>query len=83
MINASYTFPGDIHRLIELEYFCRGAVAMNSDNLDWSSDDIAVTIYTDAAFLTKVVAMFGEPDSITDQTGKSLSFIELCSTHTL
>ena len=79
MITASYTFPGDIHRLIQLEYFCRGAVAMNSDNLDWSSDDIAVTIYTDTAFLTKVVAMFGEPDDIIDENGKDLSFIELCA----
>jgi hypothetical protein len=79
MINASYTFPGDIHRLIQLEYFCRGAVAMNSDNLDWSSDDIAVTIYTDTAFLTKVVAMFGEPDTIKTRLGETLSFIQLCA----
>lgn len=61
-------FPRDTERSIQLEYFLRGAVAMSSENVDWSfgeniGDSGRFSIFcADDSFKVKLVVMFGVPD---------------------
>jgi hypothetical protein len=80
-----YTFPGGQlnNRAVELEYFCRGAAAMNSDNFDWSfnTETNTVTIFLGNEDLLrmcqKLEGNFGQPTSIDLENGKVMC--QLCS----
>ena len=67
-------YPTD--KIVELEYFCRGAAAMNSNGFDWSSGDNTVTIFLVGEDIErmrqKLEGFFGRPATIILDDGKTM-----------